>query len=98
MTLEEITKDIRDISDRVEPIGAAFKFVFHEGGIIHVDGSGDTTIVTNEDGEAQCALKMKMETYEKLKTKKLSATMALMLGKVKVEGDMGLALKLQNYI
>ena len=97
MTLEEATKDIINTSDGADPVGATFKFVFEEG-TIHVDGTGDPAIVTNEDKEADCALHMKMATYEKLKSGKLSPTMALMTGKVKVKGDMSIALKLQNYI
>ena len=84
-------------ADGADPVGATFKFVFEEG-VIHVDGTGDPAIVTNEDKDATCALHMKMATYEKLKGGKLSPTMALMTGKVKVKGDMSIALKLQNYL
>ena len=97
MTLEYATQDMIKTADGADPVGATFKFVFEEG-VIHVDGTGDPAIVTNEDKDADCALHMKMATYEKLKAGKLSPTMALMTGKVKVKGDMSIALKLQNYL
>ncbi len=97
MTVQEVANDVREISDRVDPIGHTFKFVFDEG-VVHVDGTGASTVVKEEEDEAECALHMKLKTYEKLKSGKLSATMALMLGKVRVKGDMAIALKLQNYV
>ncbi len=97
MTVEEITTQIQDISAKVDPVGHTFKFVFDDE-VIFVDGTGDKTVVSNDDGDAECALHMKLETFEKLKAGKLSPTMALMTGKVKVKGDMSIALKLQNYL
>ena len=97
MTLEDATLDMIKTADGADPVGATFKFVF-EDGVIHVDGTGDPAVVTNEDKEVDCALHMKIATYAKLKSGKLSPTMALMTGKVKVKGDMSIALKLQNYL
>ena len=97
MTLEDATQDMIKTAEGADPVGAVFKFVF-EDGVIHVNGTGDPAIVTNNDDEADCALHMKIDTYRKLKAAKLSPTMALMTGKVKVKGDMSIALKLQNYL
>ncbi len=97
MTVADITNDVKDVSAKVDPIGHTFKFVF-EDGVVFVDGTGSTTVVDNEDRDAECELHMKLATYEKLKSGKMNPTMALMMGKVKVKGDMGIALKLQNYI
>lgn len=97
MTIQDVTTDIVGISEKVDPIGHSFKFVFEEG-VVNVDGTGSATVVTNDDSDTECALHMKLKTYEKLKAGKLSPTMALMMGKVKVKGDMSIALKLKNYI
>ena len=99
MTVQDVTNDVKAIAADAEPVGATFKFVFTDTeGVVHVDATGDSSIVTNDDKEADCEMHMKLETYEKLKSGKLSPTMALMMGKVKVKGDMGVALKLQSYI
>ena len=98
MTLAEITTEIETVAASARSLGASFKFVFKEGGVVHVDGNGEEAVICNDDLDADCALHMKLETYQKLKSGKMNPTMALMLGKVKVKGDMSIALKLQDYI
>ena len=86
MTLAEITNEIESVAASARSLGASFKFVFKEGGVIHVDGNGEKAVICNDDLDADCALHMKLETYKKLKSGKINPTMALMLGKVKVKG------------
>ena len=97
MTIQDITEKIKDAASSVKPLGHTVKFVFGDQ-TIHVDGTGDESIVTNEDKDAECTISMKMETFEKLKSGKLNPMMAMMTGKVKIKGDMGIAMKLQNYL
>ena len=98
MTIEEITKVIKDAAENADSLGATVKFDFKEEGKIYIDGTGEKAVVTNEDKEADCVLTMNMETYEKIQNGELNAMMAVMGGKVKIKGDMGIAMKLQNYM
>jgi len=63
-----------------------------------VDGTGDKNVVTSNDGEADCVITTSMDTFEKLKTGALNPMMAVMTGKVKIKGDMGIAMKLQSLL
>ena len=48
--------------------------------------------------EPHCTITMKAEDFVELWTGKLAAPQAYMFGKLKIKGDMGLAMKLQNFI
>ncbi len=97
MSLQSLTEEIRTIAENSDPIGKKIKFEF-EDGCIHIDATGDVAVVTNDDNEADCVIKMKEATFEKLKAGKLNPMMAIMTGKIKIKGDKGLALKLQDYM
>ncbi|KXK37123.1 MAG: SCP2 sterol-binding domain-containing protein [Saprospiraceae bacterium] len=91
--LEAVTAQAANVA----PFGAKLKFAFGDD-VILIDGTGDSNIVTAEDGEAACTISTDLDTFEKLKSGDLNPMMAVMTGKVKIKGDMGLAMKLQSLI
>ena len=78
-------------------IGKTLKIVFDEGPIF-LDFSKDNPTASNEDIDADCTITTTFETFTNLIQGKLNPTMALMSGKVKVKGDMSVALKLQSLL
>jgi putative sterol carrier protein len=64
-----------------------------EGSVI-IDG--DT--VRADDGEADCTMTASGETFEGILDGDVNPTSAFMTGKLKVEGDMGLAMKLGSIL
>ena len=76
-------------------IGSKIIFQFTEG-VIYLDDSVSPTIVSNEDGSADCTVKLSLENFEKLINGEMNAMGAFMLGKLKVEGDMSVAMKLSS--
>ena len=77
--------------------GAKLKFVLGED-VILIDGTGDSNIVSQNDEEAACTISTEADTFLQLKNGELNPMMAVMTGKVKIKGDMGLAMKLQSLI
>ena len=69
------------------------------GGTWTVDLTKDEDFV-NEGAadDAQCTINMKEKDFIDLWTGKLPGTQAFMMGKLKLKGDMGLAMKLQNFL
>lgn len=65
---------------------------------IDVEGEGALMITDSgasvADEDADCTLKMDAETFEAIISGDKSAAAAFMTGAIKVEGDMGIALKL----
>ena len=93
----EIKAVIEKQAANIDPLGAIFKFVLDDQPIL-IDGTGDTNIVSEEDNEADCTIITKAETIAKMKSGELNPMMAVMSGKVKIKGDMGLAMKLQSLL
>ena len=97
MTLEVIADELKKQAENVSSLGAKLKFVLDDD-VIMIDGSGDANIVSTEDGEADTTIICSKDTLVKLKNGELNPMMAVMGGKVKIKGDMGLAMKLQSLL
>ncbi len=96
MNLEEIAEEVRRDPMRFAGLGYRVKFVFDEGGVFLLDGTVTPPTLVEEDGEADCTLSLSRENMEKLLSGKLNPTLAYSLGKLRVEGSLGVALKLAS--
>ena len=90
-TLQEITEQIRAAAGDDAGLGKTLKFDFKDGGFVHIDGGA----VTNDDAPADCTIVVSQHDFEELARGRLDPAMALMRGKLKVKGDMSVAMKLQ---
>ena len=76
-------------------LGGTLKFDFGEPGSIFVDGESEPNAVTSGDGKtADCTITLSLDTFERLISRQLDPTSAFMQGKLRIAGDMGLAMKL----
>src|SRR5215469_2887885 len=76
-------------------LGGTLKFDFGEPGSVYIDGKSSPNSVTEGDGKnADCTISLSLETFEKMIKGELDGTSAFMQGKLRVAGDMGLAMKL----
>lgn len=97
MTAEEILSKIQDMADNAGPIGNSLKFDFGDQQV-YVDGKGDDNTVSTEDKEADCVIKISPDNFKKLVNGNLNPMMAVMMGQIKIKGDMGVAMKLQSLL
>ena len=95
--MNQVVEEFKVQAANAKPLGATIKFLLDDQPII-IDGTGDANQVSQGDGEADCTIITSGETLEKLKSGDLNPMMAVMSGKVKIQGDMGLAMKLQSLI
>jgi len=76
-------------------LGGTLKFDFGEPGSVLIDGKASPNTVTDGAGKsADCTISVKLEDFEKMVKGELDGTSAFMQGKLRVAGDMGLAMKL----
>ena len=79
-------------------IGATVKFDCGDDGVIFIDGNATPPTVSSENQDADCTVKCEADTLESLIAGDLDPTAAFMQGKIKVEGDMSVAMKLSSIL
>ena len=94
MSLENYTEQVRTKVGEASGLNAVIKFAFKEGGALLIDGKSTPNRVSNDDTAADCTVKVSLEDFGKLMERKLDPMTAFMTGKIKIEGDMGIAMKL----
>ena len=98
MTFDEIVESIKTRAAGADAIGAKIKFALGDGQNILIDGTGDGNAVTTEDGDADTTVKSSMDDFTSLMKGDLNPMGAVMSGKIKIDGNMGLAMKLQSFL
>ena len=97
MNLEAIYAGIKEKAGNLDSIGATLKMVVDDQ-IIYVDGTGDNNVVSQDDKDADCVISTSMDTMKELLSGNSNPMMAVMMGKVKIKGDMGVAMKVQSLL
>lgn len=90
VTLGDVTERIRAALAGQAGLDRTLKLDLRDAGVIFIDGER----VTNEDAPADCTLSVKLDDLVALATGKLDPVAAMMRGRLKVKGDMALAMRL----
>jgi len=98
MSLETVTEAIKAKMAMAAGLDAKVKFDFDDEGVIFVDATQNPPTISNEDKDADCTLKCSLDTFKGFMEGTQDPTMAFMMGKLKVDGSMGLAMKLNSII
>ncbi len=98
MSLESLTEGVRERVGTDSSLNATIKFDFGADGVIYIDGASTPSTVTNEDNEADCTIGMSIADFQGIADGDLDATTAFMMGKLKVSGDMGIAMRLREVL
>lgn len=94
--LKQMNAMIAQKRDQAGAIGAIFKFALEgEGGGTFIVNLKDNPGVTEGDGPAECTIRMTAQDFVDLTEGKANGQQLFFTGKLKVEGDMSLALRLQ---
>jgi putative sterol carrier protein len=93
MSLQSLTERIQTLVGTDSGLDATFKFITDEG-VISVDTKQVPNIVTNTDMDTECALEISTKNALNLLSGDLNPMMAYMMGKLKIKGDMGVAMKI----
>lgn len=97
MSFEKITEQVKAKAAEASPLGATVKFQIGDE-MIYIDGTGESNTVTVEDKDADCLIIADLENFQKIMAGEMNSMMAVMMGKMKIKGDMGVAMKLQSIV
>jgi putative sterol carrier protein len=95
--MDAIVEKFKEQGANAAPIGGTIKFVLDDNPV-YIDGTGEENVVSQDDKEADATITTTIETLTKLTKGELNPMMAVMGGKIKIKGDMGLAMKLQSLL
>ncbi len=95
MNLETVLEQIKQKAEASSPLGNTLKFDFGDSQL-YIDGSGDKNEVSTKNEEAACLVNASFEDFLAMTKGELNPMSAVMSGKVKIKGDMEVAMKLQS--
>ena len=98
MSLQQITEGMRERVGEDCGLGAIVKWDFGDDGIVLLDAKQVPNVVSNDDGPADCTLKISMADFLAMTQGELDGTTAFMMGKLKIDGDMSIAMRLQSVL
>lgn len=98
MTLDECTNAIRSKVGSDSGLNASLKFDCGDDGIVYIDGKSTPNSVSNDNGDADCTVGITLENLTAMLEGDLDPATGFMMGKLKVSGDMSVALRLQRVI
>ena len=93
---DTIDAAVKALAARLDGRGldGSVKFVISDAGAVRIDEGG----VTADDGDADCTITADAETFQELLAGDLDPTAAFMSGRLAIDGDMGLAMKLASVL
>jgi len=92
-----VFEQLKDRVEKVDTINGTLKFVV-DGNSIYIDGSGEKNTIPLDDKESDCTISVSSDVLEQMRDGEINPMMAVMSGKVKISGDMGLAMKVQSLL
>ncbi|MBA4095003.1 MAG: sterol-binding protein [Candidatus Accumulibacter sp.] len=94
MSLDQITEQMRSRVGDGGTLNKSVKFDFGSDGVVRVDDTAKPAVVDNQDLPVDCTVKVTMADFMDIASGKQNPQMAFMMGKLKVDGDMSVAMQL----
>ncbi|MCA1827080.1 MAG: SCP2 sterol-binding domain-containing protein [Myxococcales bacterium] len=98
---EKIAQKLKDKPETSKAVNAVYEFNItgDNGGVWTVDLTREPgTVTAGSTGTAKCTVTASSADFMNIVSGKMNPQMAFMSGKLKIKGDMGLAMKLQKVI
>lgn len=94
MSVDAIVENLTQVLSSGPGLDGSLKMNFGDDGVVRIEGNA----VTTDDTEADATINIDFEDALAMMNGELNPTMAFMQGKLTVDGNMGMALKLGNLL
>ena len=94
MSIEAIQSKLTELLGSGAGLDGSLKMNFGDDGFVRIEG----TEVTTDDTDADATISISLEDAVAMMEGDLNPTMAFMQGKLSVDGNMGMAMKLSNLL
>jgi putative sterol carrier protein len=98
MSLESCTQAIRTKVGADSGLDATLKFDMGDDGVIVIDGKSTPSSVSNTSVDTDCTVGITLDNLQAMLDGELDPATGFMAGKLKVSGDMSVAMRLQRVI
>lgn len=98
MDLQACTELLRAKVGRANALNATLKFDCGADGVVYIDGVAVPNTVDNADRAADCTVAITLANLSAMLSGELDPATAFMSGRIKVDGDLGVAMKLQRVV
>lgn len=98
MSLESMTQAIRAKVGDDSGLDATLKFDLGADGVIVIDGKSTPNTVSNDARDTDCTVGITADNLQAMLDGDLEPATGFMAGKLKVSGDMSVAMRLQRVI
>lgn len=98
MTVREFFEQVpgRVGPEQARALDASYRFDIEGAGSWRLESDGERVVVTESDAPADCVVKADEATFLGIVAGRQGAMGAYMTGKIRVEGDLGLAMRLRD--
>ena len=94
MSVDAIVENLTQVLSSGPGLDGSLKMNFGDAGMVRIEG----TDVTTDDTDADATINISLEDAVAMMEGDLNPTMAFMQGKLSVDGNMGMAMKLSNLL
>src|SRR3712207_4350605 len=94
--LDTVTRRVRSAVGEESGLDARVKFDFGSDGVLHIDGKSHPNVVSNADAPSDIALTGSLANFERIIDKQLNPKLALMTGRMRLRGDLRIAMRLDR--
>jgi putative sterol carrier protein len=98
MSTEELTSKIRERMGQDSGLDATLMFDLGDDGVIFLDGKSSPNTVSNDKADADCTVGVALDDLRAMMAGDLDPMAAFSLGKLRIDGDMGVAMKLGQIV
>jgi putative sterol carrier protein len=98
MMLQNCTEKIRHKLGQDSSLNARLKFDCGDDGVIFVDALVNPHVVDNQNRDADCTVSLSLADLVALLAGELNPVNGFMSGKLKLAGDMSIAMRLQKVV